>query len=284
MKRYLFLTIFLLFVTALVFKFSSCGSENVITQIFVNEVAAKDRLESANSQAVNKYGSNTKLVLIMGKNVKTNGKTDISALSVATSLDSVGAWLYVYRVPSDSSLRIYTPNPVPGATDCIELTAAFDVNALLTLIPDTSARNMITGALSLVTQANVSINTPVSSLVNSDVSLGYANSISPVIKFDQSFIPDTSFINGSVFFNSGSSKTINMFLIPAAGTLHLPDYIQNLLGFPEDLWVVNYKKLNTAGAESNLILGTVVQSNQEMGIGSIGLSSKVINLSKFVNE
>src|SRR3970040_2385292 len=83
-----------------------CGvDENTITQIFSNEVTAKQRLDSANSQAKRKYGTNTRLILIMGKNVKTNGKTDISTVSAITNPDSIGAWLYVFRVPSDTSLR-----------------------------------------------------------------------------------------------------------------------------------------------------------------------------------
>jgi hypothetical protein len=283
MKRYLILALCMLFVTGMVIEFSSCGTENVITQIFVNEVAAKDRLDSANAQAKAKYGSQAQLVLIYGKNVKTNGKTDISALSAITSLDSIGAWLYVYRVPTDASLRVYTPNPIPGANDCIELTSFFDVNAILTLIPDTSARNIISGALNLVITSNVGITTQTSALINSDSALSLANTQNPVIKFNSSFIPSASTLNGNAFFNAGTSKTINVFLIPAAGTLHLPDFIQNLVGFPLDLWVVNYKKIDS-GTQQNLILGTVVESNQIMGISALGLSSKVINLSKFVSQ
>jgi hypothetical protein len=281
MKKYflIYAAIMSLFLT---FVLSSCGTDNIITQIFSNEVTAKQRLDSANAQAVRKYGANTKLVLIMGRNVKTNGTTDISTLSAVTSPDSIGAWLYIYRVTSDTSLRVYTPNPIPGANDCIELTALFDYNTLLSLIPDTSARNIISGALNLITQANVNITTQASALIDSDVSLGLANSTSPVIKFNSNYVPDTSYLNGNVFFNTGTSKTINVFLIPAAGTLHLPDYIQNLFGFPADLWIVNYKK--TDGGEKNLILGTVVESNQQMGISSLGLTTKVINLSKFVQE
>ena len=73
-----------------------------------------------------------------------------------------------------------------------------------------------------------------------------------------------------------------MFLIPAAGTLNLPAFIQELFGFPNDVWIVNYKKTNSQGVTENMVLATVVQSNQTMGISSIpGFSSRVINLSKF---
>lgn len=281
MKKYILLSAAIMSAFIIVFL-SSCGTDNPITQIFYNEVTAKQRLDSANAQAVRKYGANTKLVLIMGKNVKSNGTTDISTLSAITSPDSIGAWLYVYRVPSDTSLRVYTPNPIPGANDCIELTAFFNANTLLGLIQDTSARNIISGALNLVIQANVNISTSVSALIDSDVSLGLANSTSPVIKFNSDYIPDTSYLNGNSFFSTGTNKSINVFLIPAAGTLQLPVYIQNLVGFPADLWIVNYKK--TDSGDKNLILGTVVESTQQMGISSLGLTSKVINLSKFVQE
>jgi hypothetical protein len=280
MKKYILLCAAVMSAFIIVL-FSSCA-DNPITQIFFNEVTAKQRLDSANAQAVRKYGANTKLVLIMGKNVKSNGTTDISTLSAITSPDSIGAWLYVYCVPADTSLRVYTPNPIPGANDCIELTAFFNVNTLLALIPDTSSRNIISGALNLVTQANISITTSSSELIDSDVSLGLANSTSPVIKFNSNYIPASSNLNGNLFFSTGTNKSINVFLIPAAGTLQLPNYIQNLIGFPADLWIVNYKK--TDSGEKNLILGTVVKSNQIMGISSLGLSSKVINLSKFVQE
>lgn len=280
MKRYLIPSLIILFAAGAAFEFSSCGTD-VVTQIFVNEVAAKDRLDMANSQAKAKYGNSTKLALIMGRNVKSNGKTDISALSAITSLDSIGAWLYVYRVPADTSLRVFTPNPVPGATDCIELTSFFDINTLLTLIPDTSARNIISGALNLVATTNIGISTPTASLINSDEALNLANNTNPVIKFDSSFIPSSSSMNGNAFFSTGTNKTINVFLIPAAGTLHLPEFIRYLTGFPDDLWIVNYKKLDNGGTSQNLILGTVVQSGQIMGFSSFSLQSKVINLSKF---
>jgi hypothetical protein len=71
-----------------------------------------------------------------------------------------------------------------------------------------------------------------------------------------------------------------MFLIPALGTLNLPAYITTLTGFPQDLWIVNYK-LDNAGVTQNFIAGTVVESTQNMGIAALGLLSKVINISKY---
>jgi len=264
---------------------SSCNNDitNVINTITTTEVNAKDRLDSANAQATRKYGASTKLVLVFGRNVNENGKTVLSPISAVSNPDTIGAWLYVYRVPSDTSLRVYTPNPLPTANDCIELTAFFNTNQLIGLIQDTSARNIVSGALNFITTANVGISTPSSSLINSDVSLAYANSTNPLIKFNSSFIPDTSSLNGSVFFSSGSNKSRNMILIPAAGTLNLPAYISNLTGFPADLWVVQYKKTNASAQTENLILGTVVASGQLMGV-PIGIQSRVINLSKYVSE
>lgn len=274
-----------LFALLLMVILSSCNNDitNVINTITTTEVTAKDRLDSANAQATRKYGASTKLVLVFGKNVNENGKTILSPISAVSNPDTIGAWLYVYRVPSDTSLRVYTPNPLPTANDCIELTAFFNTNQLIGLIQDTSARNIVSGAINFITTANVGISTPVSSLVNSDVSLVYANSTNPLIKFNSSFIPDTSSLNGNVFFSTGSNKLRNMILIPAAGTLNLPAYISNLTGFPADLWVVQYKKTNTASQQENLILGTVVVSTQLMGV-PIGIQSRVINLSKYVSE
>jgi hypothetical protein len=42
----------------------------------------------------------------------------------------------------------------------------------------------------------------------------------PVIRFDSSWIPSSSTYNGSAsfFVQSGTSKTVNMFLIPGLGT------------------------------------------------------------------
>jgi hypothetical protein len=119
-------------------------------------------------------------------------------------------------------------------------------------------------------------------LVNSDVSLGYK--ILPLLNSTR-FVPDTSSLNGDAFFASGTGQTRNMILIPAAGTLNLPAFIQNLTGFPNDLWIVNYKKVNGLNQTENLILGTVVEANQQMSIPPpIGLTSKVINISKYVVE
>lgn len=287
MLKRLILPLFLITViTVISFQFSACSSDDINTIInnaTTTEVTAKERLDSAYAQAIRNHGANTKLVLIMGKNVKANGKTELSLLQAATNPDSIGAWLYVFRAPGDTSLRIYTPNPLPTATDCIELTALFNTNQLIGLIQDTSARNMVSGALDLIISTNIFIATSTSSLLNSDASINLAASTNPIIKFDESFIPDTSSLNGNVFFSTGTNQTRNMILMPAAGTLNLPAYITNLTGFPADLWIVQYKKTNSLNQSENLILGTVVQSGQMMGV-PIGIQSPVINLSKYVNE
>ena len=276
----LFLSLFSIFVLSL----PSCNNtvESIINAVTTVEVTAKERLDSANAQATRKYGASTKLVLIMGRNVNANGKTTLSVLNSVANPDTISAWLYVYRVPSDTSLRIYTPNPLITANDCIELTAFFNPNQLISLIQDTTARNIISGAFSVVTSANVGITTSPSVLLNSDASLNLANATNPIIKFNSSFVPDTSHMNGSIFLSGSSSQSRNMFLIPAAGTLNLPSYITNLTGFPADLWVVKYKSTNS-GVQQSLILGTVVQSGQLMGV-PIGIQSAVINLSKDASE
>jgi hypothetical protein len=270
-------------IISITIQFSGC-SESTINNIFSNELTAKQRLESAITQAKTTYGDSTRLVLIFGKNVNSSGRTEISAVSALTNPDSIGAWLYIFRAPADTSLKIYTPNPLPTASDCIELTAFFSTNTLLNLIQDTSAKNIIGGALALLTTSGINITTTTSALIDSDVSLNYANTTNPIIRFDSSFIPDTSSLNGNTFFTTGSNKSINMFLIPAAGTLNLPEFITNLTGFPADMWIVNYKKLNSSNQTENLILGTVVESSQQMGVPLIGITSKVINLSKYVSE
>jgi len=252
------------------FIFSSCSSNNnPITQIFSNELTAKQRLDSANAEATRQYGSHTKLVLIFGKNVKSDGKTDISTLTAITSPDSIGAWLYIYR-DTTNNLRVYTPDPVPGASDCIELTALFNVNTIISLIQDTSAKNIISGVMNVITTSNVSITTPVDSLIDSDASLNLANTTNPVLKLDENNVPSLDSLNGSVFFSSGSNQTINMFLMPS--------FSVPLLGLPPDLWVVNYKKTDTNNNSQNLVLATVVESNQIIGI--LTYSSKVMNLAR----
>jgi len=286
--------IYLLIISiSLTFLFTLCScnnATNVISDIISNKITAKDRLDSANAQATRKYGSGARLVLVLGQNViysgTDQGKTDISIISAISDPNSLGAWIYLFKKTGSDTLAVYTPDPTPGARDCIELTKYFSTNTLISLIADTSARNIVSGAISLVSQSNFNITTPDSLLVDSDVSYGYAYSSNPIIKFDASFIPGSSTLNGSKFFSDttgNSSATVNMFLIPGLGTLNLPNYILTLTGFPADLWIVNYKK--TAGtATNNLILGTVVQSTQQMGIPLLTLVSKAINLSKFVNN
>ncbi len=269
----------------------SCNTDPAsITQIIYNMVSAKDRLDSANAQAQRKYGSGTKLVLILGQNVifegTDKGKTDISIVSGISDPNSLGAWIYVYKKPGTDTLAVYTPNPTPGAKDCIELTSLFNINTLIGLISDTSAKNIIQGAITLVNNTNFNITTPLSQIVDSDVSLEWANTTNPVIKFNSSFIPSASTLNGNYFFSnntSGATKTVNMFLIPGLGTLNLPNYITSLTGFPADIWVVNYKKSFTSTTET-LTIGTVVGSSQILGIPFLSLSSKCINLSKFINQ
>ena len=178
-------------------------------------------------------------------------------------------------------MAIYTPNPLPGARDCIELTSFFSTNTIISLIADTSARNIVSGALSMITQSNFKISTNRTNLVNSDVAFGYSYSSNPIIKFNSSWIPSASTYNGSAFLGqTGTDKTVNMFLIPGLGTLNLPAYITSLTGFPQDLWIVNYK-LNSGSTPQNFIAGTVVESNQNMGISILSLFSKAINISKY---
>lgn len=264
--------------------YSSCGNNNIITNLISNPVKAKDRLDSANMQSSRKYpGSN--LVMIFGKNVISTGvdagSTDISALSVLSNPNDIGAWIYVYKVPGTANFAVYTPNPTPGATDCIELTTLFSTSTVLGLIKDTSAANIISSAIQLFTNSSIHITTSNSVLLNSEVGLELAKSSDPVIKFNSSFTPSPSNVNGSVFFSTGTNKSVNMFLIPAAGALNLPDYIANLSGFPPDIWIVNYSKTNTAGAAETLTMGVVTQQAQVMGITGLTLTSKAINLSKF---
>lgn len=284
MNKYRYFIPLLIIISTILF--SSCSEDvvNIINNVTTNEVAAKDRLDSAIAQATRRYGDSTKLCLILGKNVKSNGKTDISAITAITNQDSIGAWLYVFRDPSNSSLRVYTPNPFPTANDCIELTALFSTNTLLNLIQDTSAKNIVAGVMELITTTDISITTPIPNLVNSDVSINWGYTTNPIIKFDSTFIPDTSSLNGNSFFSTGTNKTTNMMLMPAAGTLNLPNYITGLTGFPADMWIVNFKKINSSSQTENLVLGTVVQSNQNMSIPFLGLTSKVINISKYVSE
>ncbi len=155
---------------------------------------------------------------------------------------------------------------------------------MLGLIQDTSAKNIISGALNLIITTDLFIATSTPSLLNSDASLNLSYSTSPVIRFDSSFIPASSTLNGSVFFASGTNQKRNMVLMPAAGTLNLPSYITNLTGFPADLWIVQYTKTNASLQTENLILGTVVQSGQMMGVPNISVQSPVINLSKYVTQ
>jgi hypothetical protein len=132
----------------------------------------------------------------------------------------------------------------------------------------------------MITNSNFHISTNRTNLVNSDVAFGYSYTSNPVIKFNSSWLPSSSTFNGSTFLGqTGTDKTVNMFLVPGLGTLNLPAYISNLTGFPQDLWVVNYKQ-TSGGTTQNFIAGTVVESTQMMGITGL-LTSRVINISKY---
>lgn len=283
MKKIL-IPVLLLFISLSFFSCSETAT-NVINDIISNKVTAKDRLDSAFAQAQRKYSSSVKLVMIFGKNVLFEGtdvgKTDITGLTILSDPNNIGAWLYIFKKPGTDTLAVYTPNPTPGARDCIELTALFNFNTVINLIADTSAKNIVSGALSLINNTNFFISTASNEIVNSDVAYGYSYSSNPTIKFNSSYIPVSSTNNGQSFFATGTNKTVNMFLIPALGTLNLPAYITGLLNFPSDLWVVNYKRTNNSVVE-NFIEATVTKSSQNMTISiPPSFSSKVINLSKY---
>jgi hypothetical protein len=284
LKKIIF--VILVIFTASIFYSCNDTTTNIINDIISNKVTAKDRLDSAFAQASRKYTPNVKLVMIFGKNVIFDGtdigKTDMTGITLLSNPDSVGAWLYIFKKPGTDTLAVYTPNPTPGARDCWELTSIFSFNTVINLITDTSARNIVSGALSLINSSNFSISTPRSDLVNSDAAYGYSYSSNPIIKFNASFIPSASSYNGQAFFTAGSNKTVNMFLIPALGTLKLDSVVANLTGFPSDLWVVNYKRTNLAVVE-NFIAATVPKSTQDMRIilPLPGFTSKAINLSKY---
>jgi hypothetical protein len=281
------LVLLLLFASSIFYSCSDTAT-NVINDIISNKVTAKDRLDSAFAQASRKYSPSVKLVLIFGKNVifegSDVGKTDITGITALSNPDSLGAWLYVFKKPGVAdSLAVYTPNPLPGARDCLELTSFFNLSTILSLIADTSAKNIVSGALSMINNTNFFISTSTSEIVNSDSSYNYSYTSNPTIKFNSSFIPSASTNNGQSFFTSGTytNKTVNMFLIPALGTLHLPDYVTSLINFPSDLWVVNYKRTN-GSANENFIVATVTKSSQNMTINIPPVfSSKAINLSKY---
>jgi hypothetical protein len=284
--------IFVLLVLFAASAFFSCKdtATNIINDIISNKVTAKDRLDSAMAQASRKYTPSVKLVMIFGKNVifegNDAGKTDMTGITILSNPDSVGTWLYIFKKPGSDTLAVYTPNPTPGARDCFELTSLFNFNTIISLIADTSARNIVSGALSLINNTNFFISTSTSEIVNSDVGFNYSYTSNPIIKFNSSFNPSPSTNNGQSFFTSGTytNKTVNMFLIPALGTLNLPAYVTSLLNFPSDLWVVNYKR--TSGSDGpvteNFIAATVTKSSQNMTINiPPGFTSKAINLSKY---
>jgi len=284
MKIKLLSKVFVLLLIAVSLYSCSDNAVNVINDLVSNKITAKERLDSAYAQAQRKYSPSTQLVMVFGKNVLYDGtdagKTDISITTTLSDPNTLGAWLYIFKKPGTDTLAVYTPNPIPGARDCIELTSLFSTNTIISLIADTSARNIVSGALGMITNSNFHIKTNLSNLVNSDVSYGYSYSSNPIIKFNSGFLPSSSAFNGSTFFGqSGTNKTVNMFLVPGLGTLNLPSYISTLTGFPQDLWIVNYK-LDNGGGTQNFIAGTVVESNQLMGITGL-LTSKVINLSKY---
>jgi len=277
--------VFLLVLIAATLYSCNNNAVNIINDIVSNKITAKERIDSAYAQAQRKYSPSTELVMVFGKNVLFDGvdagKTDISLTTGISDPNNLGAWLYIFKKPGTDTLAVYTPNPVPGARDCIELTSLFSTNTIISLIADTSARNIVSGALSMITQSNFKISTNRTNLVNSDVAYGYSFSSNPIIRFNSSWIPSSSTFNGSAFLaQTGTNKTVNMFLVPGLGTLNLPAYITTLTGFPQDLWIVNYK-LDNAGVTQNFIAGTVVESNQNMGISFLSLFSKAINISKY---
>lgn len=287
MKKITFILILLFLSSA----FYSCNdtTTNIINDIISNKVTAKDRLDSAMAQASRKYSPSVKLVMIFGKNVIFDGadvgKTDMTGITTLSNPDSVGTWLYIFKKPGTDTLAVYTPNPVPGARDCLELTSVLNFNTILNLISDTSAKNIVSGALTLVNTTPFFISTSISEIVNSDVAFGYSYTSNPIIKFNTSYTPSPSTNNGQAFFASSSytNKTVNMFLIPALGTLNLPAYITTLINFPGDLWVVNYKRTSTKDSPvtENFIAATVTKSSQNMKIViPPEFTSKAINLSK----
>ncbi len=284
MKIKLLSKVFVLLLIAVSLYSCSDNAVNIINDLVSNKITAKERLDSAYAQAQRKYSSSTQLVMVFGKNVLYDGtdagKTDISITTSVSDPNNLGAWLYIFKKPGTDTLAVYTPNPVPGARDCIELTSLFSTNTIINLIADTSARNIVSGSLGLITSSNFHISTNLPNLVNSDVAFGYSYSSNPIIKFNSAFLPSSSSFNGSAFLGqTGTNKTVNMFLVPGLGTLNLPAYISTLTGFPQDLWIVNYK-LDNGGGTQNFIAGTVVESNQLMGITGL-LTSRVINISKY---
>jgi len=292
MKKSLLKSTIVIFLFTVIALLSSCSNPlNVLSDLISNNVTAKDRLDSANAQAFRRYGPSANLVLVLGRNVSvdplTIGRTDISIITGVSDPNSLGAWLYIYKKPGSDTLAVFTPDPTPGQRNCIELTSFFNMNTILSLLPDTSARNIISSAIQLINNSSFKITTSSSVLIDSDSSYALAYNTNPIIKFDNSFVPSSSSTNGLKFFTqdvTGATKTANMFLIPALGVLNLPTVISTLTGFPNDVWVVNFKKKYVDNTEKSLVFASVVQSNQIMGIPFLTLLSRVINISKYVTE
>ncbi len=263
---------------------SSCDDAGVIlAPKYIANVTAEDRLAAADSVAMAKYGANIKLVMIFARNMNSDGTANIiPTTTTATSMDSIGTWLYVFRTdPVNPVFKVFTPDPSTTSLSCIEITSAFNVNSFVALIIDTSARNTIANALLTSATLNIGITTPNASLINSNVSMLMSDTCFPVIKYNASYTASMSIVNGNVFNNTGSNKTANMFLIPAVGALSLGQRIPSMTGFPSDLWIVNFTKFDN-NTTQNLVLGTVVQSNQTMVTNAV--SGKVINLSKDASQ
>ena len=78
-KKYYAAFAFIIFPLLLsVLMITGCDDSGIVTPVITTtEVSAKERLDSANSQSTAAYGAGTRLVLIFGKTVKANGKTDL---------------------------------------------------------------------------------------------------------------------------------------------------------------------------------------------------------------
>jgi hypothetical protein len=260
------------------FLFSSCDDSGILNPAVPTHIGATDRLPATNSQVAAEYGANTKLVMIFGRNVNSDGTTDVSKLTLpTTSLDSIGAWIYVYRPDSLTPVfKLFTPNPDSTQSNCIELTSAFTINSFVGLITDTSARSRISNSLLTTVTLNIGITTPTAALLNSTTSIYLSDTVNPLIKFDSVYHTSPSTYTGNVFNNTGSNKTQNMFLIPASGTLNMTTFIPTMTGYPPDIWIVNFSKLDNNNVLQNLVIGTIVQSNQSMIIPGVVTSDCMI--------
>ena len=206
MKKYL-LTI----VTLLVFLFTSCNVNDLVSEVANGKITAKEKLGEVINKAKSDFARDSKLAVIYGRNVSTSGEIDLLGDNLTNN--------FYYVVQSDSVAAV---NPGEANQFYIPVfksdpvRSPITLNEILTLIKNPAAKNIIgdafgtIGTVAISTSASYSDSPAALNTLLSRDDVKSFRALNPASQIDMFLFPSKS-INDTLGTTNAADWVVNFY-------------------------------------------------------------------------